>query len=186
MTQSGCIHAPGENTQNMYRNTVLLPLLTLCNQCVQMLTFPPLTSVSMSLSPAAQSINNSNDRKATGKALVQGLFGLSCKQRAGKKGLCWAASLLLRLCCAVDWRMRRPGESPNWKTWEGSGAFTAPGGMAHLFKQPELSWGNENFHLCRAAQILHTKSLSLPHWLTHYLVFPQLAPGPSFPAYLHI
>lgn len=37
MTQSGCIHAPGENTQNMYQNTQLSPL---CNQCVQMLTFP--------------------------------------------------------------------------------------------------------------------------------------------------
>lgn len=30
--------------------------------------------------------------------------------------------------------------------------------MAHLFKQPELSRGNENFHLCRAAQILRAKS----------------------------
>lgn len=51
MTQSGCIHAPGENTQNMYQNTLLSPLLTLCNQCVLALTFPPLTNISMSLSP---------------------------------------------------------------------------------------------------------------------------------------
>lgn len=52
-----------------------------------------------------------------------------------------------------------------------SGVFTGPGGgagktgeggrgsgLAHLFKQPQLSRGNENFHLCRAAQIQHPKS----------------------------
>lgn len=38
----------------------------------------------------------------------------------------------------------------------GAGAFAATGGggregtTAHLFKQPQLSRGNENFHLCRS------------------------------------
>lgn len=52
MTQSGCIHCLGGKTQSMYQNTRLSPLLALCNQYVQMLTFPHLTSSSVSLSPA--------------------------------------------------------------------------------------------------------------------------------------
>lgn len=51
MTQSGCIHCLGGKTQSMYQ-TRLSPLLALCNQNVQMLTFPHLTSSSVSLSPA--------------------------------------------------------------------------------------------------------------------------------------
>lgn len=70
-----------------------------------------------------------------------------------------------------------------------SGVFTGPGGRsrgpggsrsAHLFKQPQLSRGNENFHLCRAAQIRRSKSPPLPRRLSRYLVFPQLGPrGPG-------
>lgn len=47
----GCIHCLGGKTQSMYQ-TRLSPLLALCNQNVQMLTFPHLTSSSVSLSPA--------------------------------------------------------------------------------------------------------------------------------------
>lgn len=54
--------------------------------------------------------------------------------------------------------------------------------MAHLFKQPELSRGNENFHLCRAAQILCAKSplaSSLAQSLSS--VSTAGAPGPVSP-----
>lgn len=54
--------------------------------------------------------------------------------------------------------------------------------MAHLFKQPELSRGNENFHLCRAAQILRAKSpltSSLAQSLSS--VSTAGAPGPVSP-----
>lgn len=75
MTQSGCIQCPwGKRTKHVRKHTALPPVLILCNQRVQMLTFPPLTSISMSLSPAAQS--NNNRRRVSGKALLQSLFGL--------------------------------------------------------------------------------------------------------------
>lgn len=130
-----------------------------CNQCVQMDTFPRLTSISMSLIPAAWSSYNSNDRRATEKALVQSLFGLSCTERAGN--VCWAPSLLQSLCCALALRMRRPGETAQTGTHNRGRSVYSPrggGALAHLFKQPEISWGNENVHLCRTVQILHAKS----------------------------
>lgn len=155
-----------------------------CNQCVQMDTFPHLTSISMSLIPAAWSSYNSSDRRATGKLLVQRLFGLSCTKR--ELNVCCAPSLLQSLCCALALRMRRLGATAQtglhnrgWSVYSPRGG----GALAHLFKQPEISWGNENFHLCRTVQILHAKSpfTSLAR-LTHCLLFPQLNPGASFPA----
>lgn len=77
--------------------------------------------------------DNSYDRRLTGKALVQKLHQLSCIT-----------------CTRLD-GMRR-----------GRGLYGCGGGGvvvvvgAHLFKQPELSRGNENFHPYIAVQILFT------------------------------
>lgn len=116
----------------------------------------------MSLSPAAQSSNNSNDRRLTEKSIRAGSVWAFLYRELGTKICARLRRAVLRTeeCDAQE----REQKKKKLDDMRGAGAFTAPRGvgrMAHLFKQPELSRGNENFHLSRAAhQIPFTSSLA--------------------------
>ena len=172
MTQSGCIYAPGENTQSMYQNSLRSAL---CNQPVQMLTFPPLTSISMPLRPAAQSWNNSNDRRATERSIgAESVWAFPAKESKGRK-ICARAAALTEECDAQE-------RAQTGRQERGRSVYSPGGGgppvqttraILRKWKLPSLQSCTPNpFHFLL--------------WLAHYLLFPQLAPGPSFPAYLHI
>lgn len=88
----------------MYQNTRAPPLLTpSVISLVQMLTFPPLTSISTSLGPAVRSSNNSSDRRATAKALVPSILQREGRRDGSVIGRCLSRGLYLESVRSRNW-----------------------------------------------------------------------------------